>query len=175
MDPFDLFERGSAWTAAKIPGAVGKFDNSTRCDKWTARDLLNHMLDTQRYFAGVARGESPELPSPAPPSLLDDDPVAQYEAARQATLAAYRAPGVLDKTGPSLGFAFVDQLVHGWDLADATGQDTTIPAELAEPALSMIDGRLTDEQRGDAFKPAVPVADDASPQDRLLAYVGREP
>src|SRR5436190_6987076 len=175
MDPVDLFERGSAWTAAKIPGAIENLDNSTPCDKWTVEDVLNHMLDTQRYFTGVARGESPELPSPTPPSLLDDDPVAQYEAARQATIAAFRAPGVLEKTGPSLGIAFVDQLVHGWDLAEATGQDTTMPAELAEPAFSMLDGRLTDERRGDAFKPAVPVADDASPHDRLLAYVGREP
>lgn len=175
MDPVDLFERGSAWTAAKIPGAIGKLDQPTPCEKWTVEDLLNHMLDTQRYFTGVARGESPDLPSAAPPGLLDDDPVAQYEAARRATIAAYRQPGVVEKTGPSLGIAFVDQLVHGWDLANATGQDTTMPAGLAEAAFSMIDGQLTDERRGDAFKPAVPVGDDATPQERLLAYGGRQP
>src|SRR3954454_1691949 len=150
-------------------------EQSTPCEKWTVRDLLNHMLDTQRYFTGVARGEAPALPSPDPPDLIDDDVAAQYEQTRQATLAAFREPGVLENTGPSLGIAFVDQLVHGWDLANATNQDVNMPPELVAAAFGMIDGQLTDDRRGGAFKPAVPVADDATAQQRLLAYGGRNP
>jgi hypothetical protein len=42
-------------------------------------------------------------------------------------------------------------------------------------AYGMIYGRFTDDQRRGVFKPAVAVADDASPQDKFLAYTGRDP
>lgn len=175
MDLLDLFERGSTWTAAKVPAAADKLDNPTPCDDWTVRQVLDHMLDTQRYFTEAARGkESPDPPASDPPAVIDDDPVADYERARQATLAAFREPGAIDRTGPSLGIAFADQLIHGWDLATGTGQDATMPPELAAAAFSMVDGQLTAERRGNAFKPEVSVEADASPQERLLAYVGRK-
>ena len=176
MDLLDLFERGTAWTASKIPAGVERLDSPTGCDEWDVRTLLNHMLDTQRYFAGTARGEEASLPSPHPPSLIGNDPVRAYREQTEATLRAYREPGVIEKTGPSLGIAFVDQLVHGWDLASATGQDATMPDDLAAAAFSMIDGRLTDDQRkGGGFKPAVDVPANASSQDQLVAYTGRQP
>ena len=75
------------------------------------------------------------LPSATPPALIGDDPVATYEQTTQETLHAHREPGVLDKTGPMLGIAFCDQLIHGWDLATATGQDATMPDDLAEAAI----------------------------------------
>jgi len=175
MDLVDVFERGTDWSASKISGATSKLDGSTTCDQWDVRALLNHMIDSQQYFAASARGEEASLPSPTPPELIGDDPVAAYQHIRQEMLDAYRQPGVVEKTGPLLGIAFTDQLVHGWDLAKATGQDATIPDDLARAAFAMIDGQLTDERRGNGFKPAVSVADDASPQERLLAYTGRQP
>ena len=78
-----------------------------------------------------------------------------------------------EKAGPALGIAFADQLVHGWDLAHATGQDDTMPEDLAAAAFAALDGRMPDDQRGQFFKPAVPTSDDATPQERLLAYAGR--
>jgi uncharacterized protein (TIGR03086 family) len=175
MDLLNLFERGTAWSASKIPAAEGKLDAATPCDEWNVRARLNHMLHAQQLFTGAAHGEPAAPPARMPPDLVGDDPVAQYEAARRATLAAYREPEVLEKTGPTLGIAFVDQLVHGWDLARATGQDASIPDDLAQAAFAMIDGRMTDDQRGTFFKPAVPVPDDASAQDKLLGYGGRHP
>ena len=49
------------------------------------------------------------------------------------------------------------------------------PPKLADAAYEMIHGRFTDEQRKGVFKPEVPVAPDASAQDKLLAYTGRDP
>jgi hypothetical protein len=98
------------------------------------RTLLDHMLDTAHYFVGSARGEDVSPPSPTPPRLLGDDPVASFERARADTLRVYREPGVIEKTGPSLGIAFVDQLLHGWDLARATAQDATMPEGLPDVA-----------------------------------------
>ena len=50
-----------------------------------------------------------------------------------------------------------------------------MPDGLAEAAYGMIHGQFTDEQRKGMFGPEVAVGADASPQDRLLAYTGRDP
>jgi uncharacterized protein (TIGR03086 family) len=174
-DLLEQYGRASAWTASKVAGAVDKLDASTPCDDWDVKTLLNHMLDTQRYFVRTARGEDVPPPSPTPPQLISDHPVADFEHARSDTLRTFDEPGVIEKTGPSLGIALSDQLLHGWDLAKATAQDTTMPEGLAELVFETIHGRFTDDQRVGIFKPERDVAPNATPQDRLLAYTGRSP
>ena len=174
-DLLDLYERASAWTATKVAGATKKLDAATPCDQWNVRTLMNHMLDTQHYFVGSARGEEVSPPSPTPPELLSEDPVADFDRARAETLTTFAQPGVIEKTGPALGIAFSDQLLHGWDLAKATAQDATMPEGLPAASYEMIHGRLTDEQRKGVFKPEIAVPSDASAQDKLLAYTGRDP
>ena len=175
VDLLDLYRRASDWTLDNVTGAMGELDAASPCDAWDVRTLMDHMLDTQRYFVGAARGQDASPPSPNPPRLLGDDPVVDFEAARDDTLGTFGQRGVIERTGPSLGIAFCDLLVHSWDLAKATGQDATMPDGLAEAAYGMIRGRLTDEQRAGAFKPEVAVPPDASAQDKLLAYTGRDP
>jgi uncharacterized protein (TIGR03086 family) len=175
MDLIDLFEQATAWTGSKIPVAASQLESPTPCDQWDVRSVLDHTIESQRYFGATARGEEASPPGPTPPSFIGDDPVASYEAVRQETLRAYREPGVVEKTGPLLGIASADQLVHGWDLARATGQDATMPEDLAAAALAIIDGQLTDQRRKNAFKPAIAVPDDAPIQDKLLGYTGRQP
>jgi len=172
-DLLDQYERASEWTATKVAGAADKLDAPTPCDGWDVKTLLSHMLETQRYFVGAARGEDVSPPSPTPPELLSADPVADFEQSRTDMLQTFAEPGVIDKTGPSLGIALSDQLLHGWDLAKATEQDATMPDGLAETALGLIHGQFTEEQRKGIFKPEQPAAPDASSQDALLAYTGR--
>ena len=174
-DLLDLYRRASDWTLEKVSGVNGKLDGDTTCDDWNVRTLLDHMLDTQQYFAGSGRGEDVSPPSPNPPALVGDDPSADFEAARTDVLRTFGDPGVIEKTGPALGIAFADALLHGWDLAKSTGQDATMPEGLPEAAYEMIHGRFTDEQRKGVFKPEVTVGDDASAQEKLLAYTGRDP
>jgi uncharacterized protein (TIGR03086 family) len=174
MDPLDLFDRGSSWTKTKIAGAQDRLNISTCCDDWNVRAVINHLLAGQEIFQGAARGQPAAPPEGPPPNVIGEDPAAQYEEGRQATMAAYREPGAMEKAGATLGIAFVDNLVHGSDLARATGQDATMPADLAEAAFGMIDGRLGDN-RGNFFKQPVSVPADASAQDKLLGYLGREP
>ena len=136
---------------------------------------MNHMLETQKYFVGAARGEDVSPPSSTPPDLVSDDPSIDFAQAQAETLRTFGEPGVIERTGPALGIAFSDQLLHGWDLATSTGQETTMPDGLPEAAYSLIHGRFTDEQRKGVFKPEIAVAPDASAQDKLLAYTGRDP
>ena len=175
MDLLSLYGRASEWTLSKVAGAKTKLDFATPCDEWDVRELLNHMLETQQFFVGTARGEDVSPPSPKPSELLGDDPVADFEHARSETLTVFGEDGVIARTGPSLGIAFADQLLHGWDLAKATGQDATMPDGLAEAAYKVVHGRFTDEERKGVFGPQVATSKGASAQDRLLAYTGRDP
>ena len=169
----DLYENASQWANQKVAGAADQLDAPTPCDGWDVRTLMNHMLETQQYFLSSAVGGDASPPSPEPPELLGKDPEADFESGRDEMLRAYGEPGVIEKTGPSIGIAFSDQLLHGWDLAKATGQDSTMPSGLPEAAFEMIHGRFTDQQRQGVFKPEIPIPDDASAQDKLLAYTGR--
>jgi uncharacterized protein (TIGR03086 family) len=171
----DLYDQASAWTASKVDGAADRLDARTPCDDWDVRTLLNHMIETQEFFAASAKGEEASLDPTNPPERVGDDPAGSFRAACAATARTFAEPGVVERTGPSLGIAFSDQLLHGWDLAKATGQDTTMPTGLPEAAYELVHGKFTEEQRKGVFKPEVSVADDASPQDRLLAYTGRDP
>lgn len=186
-DLIGLFDRATAWTASKIPAADGQREASTPCEEWTVNRLLDHLLHGQAIFASGAAGGVVGPPSGDPPRLVGSDPVAQYETARQATIASYSAPGVLAGTvntpfGPMpaaqfLGIAVCDQLIHGWDLARGTHQDAMMPADLAAAAWQMLGGRIADANRGPGknFKAAVPVPEDASFQAKLLGYTGRQP
>jgi uncharacterized protein (TIGR03086 family) len=134
-----------SWATEKVSGAVDKLDAETPCDDWDVRTLLDHILETQRYFLGSARGEDAPPPSPTPPATLSDDPMADFEAVRRDMLDAYGEPGAIEKTGLALGVAFSDVLVHAWDLARATGQYATMPDGLAAAAYEMVHGKFTDE------------------------------
>jgi uncharacterized protein (TIGR03086 family) len=132
------------------------------------------MLETQRYFLQSAQGKQATPPSPQPPQLVSSDPVKDFERVRSDTIETFSQDGVIERTGPAIGIAFADTLLHGWDLAKAAGIDTTMPEGLAEAAYATIHGRFTDEQRRGVFKPELPVPAGASAQERLLAYTGRK-
>jgi uncharacterized protein (TIGR03086 family) len=174
-DALDGYEQASAWTLEIVKGAASDLAAATPCEGWDVRTLLNHMLETQRYFAGSARGEDVSPPGPAPAEVLGPDVVADFAQARDDVIEAFRQPAVIEKAGPSVGIAMTDQLLHGWDLATATGQDATMPDGLADKGYRAIHGMFTDDQRTGVFKPEVHVDADASAQDRLLAYTGRDP
>src|SRR5947209_5902184 len=133
-DLLDLYERASTWTATKVSGAASQLDAPTTCDDWDVGTLISHMVETQRYFVNSAQGRDAAPPSGTPSPLGDADPVAEFDQARKQTATTFGEPGVIDRTGPALGIAFADQLLHGWDLAASTGQDTTMPDGLADAA-----------------------------------------
>ncbi len=77
----------------------------------------------------------------------------------------------------SLSMILWEYVVHGWDLARATGQDWTPDTAAVEAALEFAPGMLTPDFQGEgkAFAPPVPVREDAAPLDRLLGLSGRDP
>ena len=173
-DLLKRYQGASEWTRDKVAG-VKDLDESTPCDNWRVRDLLNHMLETQNYFLSAAKGGDASPPGQTPPELVSDNPTTDFDRAVNDMVSTYGQDGVIEKTGPALGIAFADMLLHGWDVARATGQDATMPEGLPQAAYDVIHGRFTEEQRKGVFKPEIPVGDDATAQERLLAYTGRDP
>jgi uncharacterized protein (TIGR03086 family) len=176
LDLLDLYSRASAWALTKVRGAASQLDAPTTCERWDVRTLMNHMLLVQSAFVGHARGEAFTLSlEEDPPDVLGDDPASAFERARAEALRVFGEPGVVERTGTNLGNIFGDQLIHGWDLAVSTGQDPVMPEGLPEAAYALIEGAFTVEGRRGVLATEVGVAADASTQDKLLAYSGRDP
>lgn len=75
--------------------------------------------------------------------------------------------------GQLLTAFFMETLVHGWDLAKATGQSADMPADLAETCYAIF-GPMADGMReSGAFGPRVEAASGASTQVKLLGALGR--
>jgi uncharacterized protein (TIGR03086 family) len=124
-------------------------------------------------------------PRPSGDIIGERDPVEAYAASADAMMAAFDEPGALGRmvTMPFgempaaglAGFRFVDLVVHTWDLAKATGQDTNFAPDLCEAALAMSRQRMAGMDRAAMpFKDEVAVPDDAPAADRLAGFLGRQ-
>jgi uncharacterized protein (TIGR03086 family) len=93
-------------------------------------------------------------------------------AARPLRLGENEMPG-----GLALDMILWEYQVHGWDLARATGQSWSPPAEAAEASLRFAPAMLTEDYQGDGkpFGRPVAVPDAAAPLDRLIGLSGRDP
>jgi uncharacterized protein (TIGR03086 family) len=181
-DPLQAYER--------VVDAVGRLMANTRtdqvaattpCDGWTVRDLLDHLVEVVAEYGALAAHGA--LPDHAP---THDDPVAAFPAVAAEARAAFAAPSYLDAVadtpiGPQPGRVVIQHVVnelimHGWDLARATGQDTDLEPDLAEVALASWRAffHAYDRDRVSAnFYSAQVAPGEASAADRLAAYLGR--
>jgi uncharacterized protein (TIGR03086 family) len=79
---------------------------------------------------------------------------------------------------PAMGVVALNEvLVHGWDLAVATGQPYRPDPASAEKCLAFAIefAGSAPEARDGIYGPVVPVPDDAPVFDRLLGQTGRDP
>jgi uncharacterized protein (TIGR03086 family) len=164
---------------------AGQWDNATPCSDWAVRDLVAHLVTGNRRFAALlTEGALPAPPIVHPRDALGDDPGQEYEAAARDLLTALSKPGVLaaihqSPMGPVPGVAILhlritEQLVHGWDLAQATDQHPDFPAGLAELELAFSEQNVPNiPSTRRPFSPPQPVAEDAPALDRLAAFLGR--
>ncbi len=162
-----------------------QWSDPTPCTEWDVRALVTHVASGMLNVAALVRGE-PRADHPAdhPADHLAADPVAAYRSAAATMRAAFAAPSALDRTYPSpIGPApgsvlahlrITELLVHGWDLASATGQPPALPADLAAGELALWRAQFKDGLP-DAlpFAPTRPVAAHAPAIDRLAAFLGR--
>jgi uncharacterized protein (TIGR03086 family) len=159
-------------------------DGPTPCAESSVATLLDHIMGLTVGLAASARKEA----SPPPQASADHlDPRwrALLPGRLDALVAAWREPGAgdgmtnaggVDLPASDVAAVTLDELVlHGWDLARATGQPyEPDPADVAAitPFLEAFGGGAGVPG---LFGPAVPVPAGAPPFHRALGLSGRDP
>jgi uncharacterized protein (TIGR03086 family) len=175
--------------AARIAAAVrdGQLSGPTPCTDLSVAAVLHHLLTLSIAFAGAARKE-PQGPGPQPDAAqLPADWREQLPRHLDALAAAWRDPaaweGQTEIAGITLPAATVgvialnEVLVHGWDVAAATGQQYRPDDAAVRVCLDFAREIAANarEMRDSMYGPVVPVPDDAPLLDRLIGQAGRDP
>lgn len=159
-----------------------QLDGATPCAKFNVHDVLNHMITLGGTFAYSFRGEEP--PEIAAPDTAGRVPAAEFRKAMEDLLDAVNSPGAMERTvnspvGAMPGETFArlvafDGLVHGWDLARATGSDYQLPSAVIAGVDEFARAALTADMRdGDTFKEATTPPAGAGAIERVAAFSGR--
>jgi len=183
-NPVELFEKATSGINKIISGIKqDQIDTQTPCSEWKVKDLMEHLIGGASHL-NAAMGDAG---SDAPSSEGDVAKLAaNYSSVIADLLQKASNPSALEaqvatpagemSAGQFIGILSLDNLVHTWDLAKATGQDTALDPALTEACYGMFVPGLIDMARPHgAFGPAVSVPDSASTQDKLLGYTGRQP
>jgi uncharacterized protein (TIGR03086 family) len=164
----------------------GQFGDPTPDTEWDVRTLLNHLILWTSYsLERRAHGESvaPELMEAD--FAADPDFAAGYRAQLDRALAAWADPAVWDRELNVMGSAtpasdvaaliVAEMVLHGWDLATATGQSYTVDDRAAGAALAAVEGNAELFRQYKGFAEPVSVTADAPVLDRVLGLSGRDP
>ena len=189
MESAALYRAATAHTLKVLNGVRrDQLNDPTSSSEWNVRDLIMHCIGGQQFARGMLTGMPTgiEFGGIGTVKPVPDDVKAmsvEYQRSTAAVLETVDDVAAMERTielpiatisGAEFLFTeFMDQLVHSWDLAIATGQDATLEPALAEAAHTLF-------QPGGLFGPGgigeiIEVPETASNQDKLLAAVGRNP
>lgn len=186
MGTAELITQAVAATGKVAAGlSTDQRSNATPCSEFDVHDLVVHMAG---FFAGSAiAAEKGERPTGGDPSaLLGNDPAAALTDLSSRMAEAWSAPGALDGStqfGPGEmpsqmagTISYFETLMHGWDLAKATGQTLEVSAELADASLVTAQQICNDQSRErGVFGAEIETAAGVAAFDRALALSGRDP
>ncbi|WP_026874191.1 TIGR03086 family metal-binding protein [Jiangella gansuensis] len=169
--------------AAALTGRIeavpaNRWDSPSPCEGWSARDVVRHLIQVRHDMPAMVGLTLPAGPSP------DDDPAAAWAAARDAmqeilddpARAGLEYDGMSGRTtlAATIGsFVCFDLVVHGWDIARATGTDETLSAQELQVGWELARAVGDNLRRPGVCGPEVPAPADADEQTRLLAFLGR--
>jgi uncharacterized protein (TIGR03086 family) len=191
MDIVDLGPAAGQLAAlvARVPDA--ELARPTPCPAYTLGDLIDHVGGLALAFTAAAQkagGRYADMQASGDASRLRDDWRARIPRDLAAMAEAWRDPAAWDgmtriagDDAPAsiIGLSAADELVvHGWDVARATGQPYQCPPDLLQAAHSfLVQFASPDLPAGPEvpFGPSRAVAGDAPLLDRVLALAGREP
>jgi uncharacterized protein (TIGR03086 family) len=178
----------AAEAAARVVDGVtpGQFADPTPCTDWDVRTLLNHLILWTSYsLERRANGESVSEELMATDFAAAPDFAAGYRAQLDRALAAWADPAAWDRKLDVMGSAtpaadvaalnIAEMILHGWDLAVATGQRYTVSDQAAGAALMAIEANADLFRQYEGFAAEVPVPESGSALDRALGLSGRDP
>ena len=178
-----------AATVARLVAGVGddQLADPTPCAGTPVAGLLDHLAGLTLAFRLAA--EKAPMPGAASASAEHLAPDWRERLPRQLEelVPAWRSPeaweGLAEAGGVQLPAAVMgvvalnEVLVHGWDLAVATGQPYEVDEAAALACLAHAEefARAMPAARDGIYGPVVAVPDDAPGFDRLLGLTGRDP
>ncbi|SEF34722.1 TIGR03086 family protein [Amycolatopsis pretoriensis] len=181
MTPLDEFDLAASTVTGLVSG-TSAWDAPTACADWNVRAVVNHLAHGNAKVAFWA-GMGPPAPEG---DYLGPSPVEAFTASVAAARSVLASPGLFERTvttplGEVPGVFLVhmrvnEYVVHGWDIADATGASTDLLPELAARALEQWRARFgsAPRQPGGPFGPEVDAPEGATAADRLAAFLGRK-
>src|ERR1700742_499365 len=187
MDLHKEMAAAAAEDARVVAGAsAGPLDRPTPCTDWDLRTLLNHTILWTAYSA-ERRARDEKLPD----ELMSTDFTAQpgydqaYAAQLDRAVAAWSDPAawnrelnVMGNPTPSDGVGallLAEMVLHGWDVARATGQDFHCDGPVLAAAAQAVADNAELFRKYQGFAAPVELPAGASDFDRLLATSGRDP
>jgi uncharacterized protein (TIGR03086 family) len=164
-----------------------QLSHPTPCTELDVAAVLDHLVGLTIAFREAA-AKVPQPPGPVPDAAhLADDWRTRLPQQLDDLAAAWRDPGAwegmttiagLDLPGSAVGvIALNEVLLHGWDVAAATGQEYRADPASAQACLDygVEFARTSPQFRDQIYGPVVPVPRDAPLLDRLLGQAGRHP
>jgi uncharacterized protein (TIGR03086 family) len=145
---------------------------------WTALDVVKHLVEWSRGFLTSAGIELPALDVEADPAVAWKQHVTDIQAVLDDPAGRVLSnPHTGDKPVDEAidQFYTADVWMHSWDLAKALGREPDLGQERCRAALAAIEPMEQLLRDSGEFGPAVPVDHNASPQDKLIAFIGRDP
>lgn len=142
-DPIALLSRALDQTGAILDRVQPEQATlPTPCRSWDVRTLVNHTVLDVEKFAVMAQGGRFDQRED---DVIGEDWTGAYRRAADGLMAAWQREGALEAIVKlpfgelpatwSLGQHIADVVVHGWDIAKATGQPTDLGPELGEFSL----------------------------------------
>lgn len=163
--------------------------DGTPCPGFAVRNMLGHLLglaaafrDAGRKDLGVTTDTGPDATVPdIGPGWREELPAVFGELAAAwrdpaAWTGVTRAGGVTLPGAVAAAVAADELVIHGWDLARATGQEYEPDPAALEASYGFLIVAADDPGRGNGiFGPVVPVPEDAPLLDRAIGLSGRDP
>ena len=180
-----VHDRALAATRVIVAGvADDQWSLATPCPDWNVRELVNHVVTGNWWAAELGAGKTiADVGDRLDGDVLGTDPLAAYDASAAAASAVFGAPGAMEAPcavsyGPVpgevyAGHRFLDVLVHGWDVAAATGQDTTLDPGLVEACWAVVEPQAELLVDSGMFATDVEAPSGADRETALLAVLGR--
>lgn len=161
----------------RVVAGITDWGAASPCAGWTARDVLAHVVDTQRDFLGkhTDLGPAPDLTGdPAAGWRAHDDQVRALlgDPALAATeFEGHFGPATVGDT--LIRFYGFDLLVHRWDLARSAGADERLSGHELGVIEAAVEGFGESLYSPGICERPVEVREDADRQARTLALLGR--
>lgn len=168
--------------------SAGQLDAPTPCAEFTVRQLVNHLL----FWGPSLRAAAAKVTQPPPAEreqdvdLVNDDWREALLRQTESLVSAWQEPaawegsthvgGAMELPGAMVGgMVLTEFVVHGWDLARATGTSPDWDADVLKYALDFLNSTAELGRQYGAYGPAVPVPAEASTLDVALGLSGRDP